>query len=305
MKRCDSHTRLLRRPTPGRFDAYGESFEVIDLRDGWFAAVCISAAPALCSNLQEWREKLEELQARWADGDMGRILKTSARGRVTCTTLAHCNIEVVCKDVRRTSFLQALGAWWSGPKPWREFWFGHRLRRAHLPTPLPVACLWRRTGALNIDARTITLHLANACGLEHAVRRSVRQRPAVSRALATAVGHVAARLGAEALYHRDFKASNLLVIDAESVNPQVWLIDLDGLHVDNVHRGKGYHRALARLAASLSNQRACTRTQCLRTLRATDAGASWKEAWSTIAAHAVALGARKLHRQSGKLSDYE
>lgn len=304
-----SETRLMR--------AAGAEFDLLESA-GWRGLVFRRSATAdgIAAGVpSSWTRGLDQLLGRWEDSAGHRVLKRSDSGTVFQMELegAAAPLSILCKAGRRRGFLQRAATVWGGPKEFREFWAGHRLRQAGIRTPLPLACLWRRSG-LEIRARLVTMFLPDARGLDHTLTTLCARRqgrllsprgPQAISALSRDLGTLIGRLSQLGVYHRDLKASNIMV--AAAGNELVpWLIDLDGLQPDRRPFGPGCVRSLARLSSSIADTARIPRTCHLRTLRAAlGAGgdmATWKAWWHRVRAEGRARAGRP---RGHKLADYQ
>ena len=318
-------TQLLRRCGNGTIGRFGACFRSYQLSDRWSAIAYVSGDSlhdsdswsALKSAESYWRETLARMQDDLAEPTRtpaAQLLhKSSAGSRVAQLRINRPTGEagdIICKLGRVDTVTQRLGSWLKGPKEWREFWLGHRLRQLGLPTPLPLACLWRRAGFCHLEGRIVTALVANALPIDRAVRkldaaRAGRRRSSPLDTLTHRLAGVLRILGDNKLYHRDLKVSNVLVSNCED-DPQPWLIDLDGVGTEAEPHGPRFRNMLARLVSSLSESTDLGATQHLRALKqlAGTGGptkGAWKADWNEIQSAAARLEGKQ--RRSG--SDVE
>ena len=325
-------TQLLRRCGKGAINRFGACFRCYELSDGWSAIAYLSGDSQhdsdLWSDLKSaesyWQETLVCIQADLTAPAAQLLHKSSAGSRVVQLRInrpAGEPAEIICKQGRVDTMAQRLGSWLKGPKEWREFWLGHRLRQIGLPTPLPLACMWRPAGFCHLEGRIVTAFVANALPIDRAVRkldaaREGRRRSPPLDTLTRRMADVLRTLGDNKLYHRDLKVSNVLVSNCED-DPQPWLIDLDGVGTERRRhqasgcgpRGRGapcsqkpdvrsllshgprFRNMLARLVSSLSESTDLGATQHLRALKqlADRAKGEWKAEWNEIQSAAARL----------------
>ncbi len=314
-------TQLLRRPGNGTISRFGACFRTYRLSDGWSAIAYLSGDSQHDSDLWSdlkaaeayWRETLARIQDDLTAPAAQRLHKSSAGSQVAQLRLNRpCGepAEIICKQDRVDTVTQRLGSWLKGPKEWREFWLGHRLRQVGLPTPLPLACMWRRAGFCHLEGRIVTAFVANALPLDRAIRkldaaREGRRRSPPLDTLTHRLADVLRVLGDNKLYHRDLKVSNVLVSNCEE-DPRPWLIDLDGVGEETEPHGPRFRNMLARLVSSLSGSTDLGATQHLRALKQlADRGGptkgEWKAEWNEIQSAAARLEGKQ--RRSG--SDVE
>ena len=257
-----------------------------------------------------WQETLAGIQGDLAAPTAQLLHKSSAGSRVVQLRISLPTgepAEIICKQGRVDTMTQRLGSWFKGPKEWREFWLGHRLRQIGLPTPLPLACMWRPAGFCHLEGRIVTAFVANALPIDRAIRKldAARDRHRRSPPLDTLTHRMAdvlRTLGDNKLYHRDLKVSNVLVSNCED-DPQPRLIDLDGVGTEAMPRGSRFRDMLARLVSSLSESTDLGATQHLRALKQlTDRGRptkdAWKPEWNKIQSAAARLDIKRRHHGS-------
>ncbi len=339
-------TQLLRRPGNGTISRFGACFRTYRLSDRWSAIAYVSgdsqhdsdAWSDLGSAESFWQETLARIQDDLtAPAPAGQLLHKSSAG----SQVAQLRInrptgepaEIICKQGRVDTVTQRLGSWLKGPKEWREFWLGHRLRQLGLPTPLPLACMWRRAGFCHLEGRIVTAFVANALPIDRAVRkldaaREGRRRSLLLDTLTRRMADVLRTLGDNKLYHRDLKVSNVLVSNCED-DPQPWLIDLDGVGTEGrghqasdfgprgrippgspkpearslLSHGPRFRNMLARLVSSLSESTDLGATQHLRALKQlADRGGqtkgAWKAEWNQIRSAAARLDTKQRRGES-------
>lgn len=299
-------TQLLRRCGKGAINRFGACFRCYQLSDRWSAIAYLSGDSQhdsdLWSDLKSaesyWQETLARIQDDLAKPAAQLLHKSSAGSRVIQLRInrpAGEPAEIICKQGRVDTMAQRLGSWFKGPKEWREFWLGHRLRQIGLPTPLPLACMWRPAGFCHLEGRIVTAFVANALPIDRAVRkldaaREGRRRSPPLDILTHRMAGVLRTLGDNKLYHRDLKVSNVLVSNCED-DPQPWLIDLDGVGTEAMPRGSRFRNMLARLVSSLSESTDLGATQHLRALKqlADRTKGAWKAEWNEIQSAAARL----------------
>jgi hypothetical protein len=287
--------QLLRQSRDGVISRFGTRFCTYQLSNGWSAIAYVSGDSQADSDLwsmvksaeQYWRDTLTRIQND-LEAPAGLLLhKSSAGSRVAQLKIDLPNgetAEAICKQGRVGTFVQRLGSWLKGPKEWREFWLGHRLRQLGLPTPLPLACLLRRAGMYHMEGRIVTAFVANALPIDRAIRkldaaRKQHRRSEPLDVLTRRMAGVLRTLGDNKLYHRDLKVSNVLVSNCED-DPQPWLIDLDGVGTESESRGPRFRNMLARLTTSLSASTDLGATQHVRALmHLADHGGATKGVW--------------------------
>jgi len=312
-------TQLLRRHGHGDIRRLGASFRSYPLSDRWSAIAYLSGDPQHDSDAWNdlkcaesyWQETLSRIQDDLAPPAAHVLHKSSAGSRVVQLQISLPtgeSAEIICKQGRVDTVTQRLGSWLKGPKEWREFWLGHRLRQLGLPTPLPLACMWRKAGVGHLEGRIVTAFVAHALPIDRAVRKLDAAREGGRRSppldtLTHRMADVLRRLGDSRLYHRDLKVSNVLVSRCED-DPQPWLIDLDGVGTEAALRGPRFRNMLARLVSSLSDSTDLGTTQYLRALkqlayRGGPTKGAWKSEWNCIQSDAARLESKQRRTGNG------
>ncbi len=314
-------TKVLRRRAHQPFSAFGAHFLVYDLPDGWSAVAYTSGHPNVPSlrmrnvdlTRDYWKEALGFIHDCLSDTAVKRLHKRSQTAEVSELHIdwpSNGKLGIICKQGYVDSVSQKLGTGFKGPKEWREFWRGHQLLQVGFPTPMPLACMWRRAGVWHLQGRLITEFITDALPLDRAVRkiearrRHVRSRADSLNALTRKLVEVVGRLGRQGLYHRDLKVSNILVSNWES-DPQPWLIDLDGIECEAQPRGPRLERSLQRLVSSLRASTDLGSAQYLRALKELlktwqQPEAQWKSAWIEIRDGVDRLSRKQYHRRKHK-----
>ena len=312
-----SPAKLLRRRGTEPLRAFGETFVVCGLPDGWSAAACTSAHPdgqtldigATETSRDDWKEALRSIHDSISATGSERLHKYSPSGQVAELDIdwpGRGKIAVICKQGHVDSITQRFGTYFKGPKEWREFWVGHRLLELGLPAPRPLACFWRRAGMLHLQGQIVTEFVADALPLDRAIRKldaaTERYRRSASLdTLTCRMAEVLRTVGDNRLYHRDLKVGNVLVACCET-DPQPWLIDLDGVGTESGPHGPRFCGTLARLGASLSESTELPTTRYVRALKQIMAGrerpaANWRSAWRDAQHAAVRMSKQRRSRR--------
>ncbi len=295
--------------------------ETVELVDGWSASVVtridgtFADAGALVQlpSAEQWRSLLTELVRSPADLPEYSVLKYSEGAEVFRARLkwAEGAIEVVCKHTDIDGGLRGLLGRWRVPREKRDFDRGLELMNAGIGTAQPLALL--ESGGRRRETRVVTAFLADAVDLDQVAltlmsRLEPGRRRAVKDELIARVADLFARLWARGYYHRDLKASNILVTDWDE-SPRVWVVDLEGLRHRRVPDRRQQRQPLVRLAASLQGYAAVTRTDRARFLRAyldlaQNAGVMWKEQYRELGRQATDYVRRARGRKTHKLDGF-
>ena len=221
-------------------------------------------------------------------------------------------IEVVCKRSRAAARGRGLRGW-RVSRERRNFDRATALLGAGLDTALPLACIERRRP--RPAAWLVTKYIPDLLDLDQAVLmrlprvepRDVRQ---VKDTVISAVVRLCIQLEESGLFYRDMKASNIMLADwTEQGGPlRTVLVDLDGLRSRRFWEGRRQWRSLVRLAASLVDVHAVTRSDFGRFLRAYldqtgEPPRSWKRRYSVLRSgvedYLHRARRRKLHKFDG------
>ena len=253
----------------------------ISIGDGWSGLALSSSYPTdssenaiVAPSIEQWREWLDLLVQDRRRLPGARVLKTSESVEVIETQLpprgdADKAVRVICKQTRLHGAWDAMVGFVRPSAARRNFERAQALHKAGIGTALPLAYLERRSsraswlitefldGVMDLDAYVLTI-LSRAGSAENRTRRDVVIR---------AVAGLFCGLERAGLYHRDMKASNILLVHAgeQARSPRACIVDLDGLAAFRAWRSAW--KPIVRLAASLLQYPAVTRTDYLRFLR--------------------------------------
>jgi serine/threonine protein kinase len=200
-----------------------------------------SVAAGMSFTPAQWREALAEPTAL-ADPAAGQVVKQSASGTILRRRLrvGEADLDVYIKHPRRKHKWKVIIDCFRRSRLKRSFHRGHEMLTRRVPTALPLAVLERRRGPLLLDSMLI-VETVDAPRLDHFLsthlatppRGEVEMLPAQQRRLTQAVlwqmGRMLQRLHDRRYAHRDLKSSNMLVRWRPGVEPEIVLIDLDGL----------------------------------------------------------------------------
>jgi len=257
--------------------------EPITLPGGWSGSAltrCQGVAPSFEGEVtlppaSQWAALLEPVTTRASSLPGYELLKYSRSGEVFRVRLCWDggSIDAVCKQSRSEGAIGALldRVRVSGAR--RQFNLGLRLLRAGIGTALPLAQFDQ--SAAPRASWLITRFLANVVDLDQVAltllpKLDAHRTRLVKNNIIDSVVHLLAQLYEHGLYHRDLKATNILLSDwdAPDREPRTWLVDLEGLRPFGLLRRRRVWRPLVRLAASLLSYDAVTRTDYFRFLRA-------------------------------------
>lgn len=266
--------------------------------------------------LEDWRRVLNHMLQSGANASERVSLKRSSTSQVFRTRLSVRSwaLDVVCKQSQAPGAFRGVLAQFRGSRERQTFDRGLALLRVGIPTALPLAVLercWPRK-----EAWLITEAVPNPADLERVCSGLLWELEpprfrAVKRSLVSSLLELCRRMGDHHVYHRDFKASNVLVSDWDSAStgPRLWLVDLDGIRIRTARDSRAEWRGIMRLAASLSECVAITRADYLRFLMGYLSDEDrfcgrWKRRWRQVSRNAARYVDRSRGRKKGKIDAY-
>lgn len=298
----------------------------IELAGGWSGRVLTGCSdtsnafdgPLPLPSVDDWRGLLPG----WLDAPstLGgyEVLKYAPDSEVVRATLewAGGSIDAVGKRSHTKNVWKRIFASWYRSRERRSFDAGFALLEAGIGTAMPLALVERRRP--RVESCLISRFIPGLVDLDQVALALLPSLPPtralrVKRAIVEEVGNVAVALAQRGWYHRDFKASNIMLSNWDGTTGplRVWLLDLEGLErtADGATR-RSSRRMAVRLAASLMGYASVTRTDLLRFVqryldRLGSKGQPWKTAYRQFASAAgqYRLGSRK--RKTHKLDGYD
>ena len=302
----------------------GAEVETLRLARGWSALVVtrvdgftLGAASARgLPAVEDWRHVLETLTDNPAATPGYAVLKYSEGGEVFRGRIAWGggSLDVVGKRFTMRSFGRRLLAAGQPSKGRVDFDRGLDLLHAGIATALPLAIVER--GTPHREVWLITEFVPDAVDLAQVAlvllpRLESDRRRRVKNAITEAIVDLVDRMARHGFGHRDLKASNILLTHWDSRDAPVrpWLVDLEGLRPRRPWSAWRHRRPLVRLAASLLEHPAVTRTDYCRFLhgylaRAGVVREEWKPRYRVLADEAARYVRRAQRRKTGKLDGY-
>lgn len=283
----------------------------------WIFAPTSQSVPTITQAFQapdeEWRRAIASLISRPDALPNYTSLKYSPTNSVYRVELwfPDCRVDVVCKQNAVAGLRRQLARQLGRTRERHHIQLAFRLGQVGIPTAQPIALIETDRP---LQAISISQYLPDILDLDRVCltmlnqprhRASARLRRSLARAIAVMI----ANLGRARLHHRDMKASNVLLFGSlnehESIN--AGFVDMEGLR-----RAIGIGSALKmlrRLAASLVDHAAITRTDFARLLiaflRDTDKPiVMWKELFRRISNGARRRAAGSQRRKRGKLDGF-
>jgi len=304
---------------------YPYNIQAIQLPGGWSGSVVTGTSsvdpPAPKDHLPsplQWKRILSDLVADRSQPDQRTMLKRSSDVRVfrITITVGDTSMDIVCKHSITSTRLKGLLRRLRRTPERKTFENASFLLDVGINTPRPLALLECR--GPRSQSWLITQAVPQAVDLERIISGLIWDLDPgdmlrVKKSLIIAVVEQCRLMADHRIFHRDFKASNILVSDWETSpdHPTVWIIDLDGLRRSvGAKKEASQWRMIVRLAASLVSCYALTRTDCLRFLRAyltatNHATADWKSRWHALAQQIINYNRRSRKRKRGKLDGFE
>ncbi len=289
--------------------------------DGWRGLVLINSRPSARNRLEmenadPWRAWLTMLVQNVQKLPEAKVLKTSDTVEVLEAQFPRNADErplhVVCKHTKSRGIKDAITGFARTSAARRAFGRALLVQTAGIETAQPLAYLERKfprtswliteylEGVVDLDAYVLTC-------LSRVETRGDRAR---RNAIVHALVDLYQGFKSADLYHRDMKASNILLANTQGDSPRACIVDLDGLEPTRLWRSEW--KPIVRLAASLLQYPAVTRTDYARFLRDyLIAGGEDRRAWQThflrlrkqAARYAQAAHKRKSNKLEGFTGD--
>jgi tRNA A-37 threonylcarbamoyl transferase component Bud32 len=139
-----------------------------------------------------------------------------------------------------------------GKRSWKT---AQGLLTRKIPTPLPISFAEQRKGRLLLTSYFITRTIAHALPLSAVLHKDMAatfpRNYSGKNMLLPKVAHLIREMHARGIWHRDLKASNILVQSKVPDGEKLYLVDLDSVQIKKRLDRKEKIRDLARLNASL------------------------------------------------------
>lgn len=265
------HSRRQHNQRDRRVFRDGKYFSRISLPGGWRGCVVLASKRHMAGSraanceftTQQWQAALADPLALmspegaevYKDGDSGRVI----RRRIS---VAGCELDVFIKQPLQKRRWKILLDCFRPSRPTRAFSLGHSLLTRRIATALPLAALERRIGPILLDSILITeavdaqqMNVFMETWLSDPPKSdaplTVNQRRLLGRQVLWQLGRLLQRLHDSRFAHRDLKATNLLIRWSPGQNPEIVLVDLDGLKRQPMITARRRFQGLMRLNVSL------------------------------------------------------
>jgi len=140
-----------------------------------------------------------------------------------------------------------------------------------IPIPLPIAFLEQRKGGVLTKSFFITQKIDQSIPLITLFQKGLSNAPTetakIKNELLQQVARILRRMHEQGIWHRDLKASNLLVQKKAGQKEKLYLLDLDGTRIKRKIRNKDRTKDLARLNASLLDTKTISMPDRVRFLK--------------------------------------
>lgn len=283
----------------------------LKLSGGWTALVTVNdgrharpTAPTLSpGRWQAWLSNPLHWVRQAGHQDLIKTSATTTVCRVRLPLDDGRHIEAVCKRGRSRYRRKRLLNVFRTSRPMRTWRRARYLLSCHIPTARPLAVVEKRRFGLLFDSLLITEYLPNTVDLESVLTVRMRglgphQAYTVKAQVVEALTAFLLKLRSAGLYHRDLKALNVIVQYNPGAEPQICLVDLDGIQRTWFSETRGWMRMLMRLNVSVDGFRRVTLADRLRLLLSFLEGigcrSEWKQTWRALAA----ISDRKRHIRS-------
>jgi len=283
----------------------GRYFAKFKIAGGWRAYVFLqskhkfpgSRVSEISFTVKQWKEWLK-CPSDWLDlKEQKNIIKKSPTVKV-CRTQLHLvgaePLPVICKEtLPRNIIKRVLNSIWMS-RSMRTWKRANALLHRRIPTARPLAVAERRRYGLLLKSMMITESIEDACDLDNVLTVQMRQmtedtQRRYKRKIIDSLVKVVRQLNECGLYHRDFKAPNIIVQwnQKSDEDPRIFLVDLDGINSVRRFNTKACINMLVRLNVSLEHCHRVSTTDRLRFLkgylnRPGRPCASWKQIWRQL-----------------------
>ncbi len=268
--RRHTHRQHLQRDR--RAQGNNKYFHRLVLANGWRGHVVLSSKRKLAGSPvaqmeftpEQWETLLADPLALLAETHDARVAKNSRSSRVVRRqiTLGEHRLDVFIKQARRKYPWKAIIDCFRPSRAIRAFRLGHSLLTRRIPTALPLAALEQRRGLFLKDNILITeainwprlddfLMTFLAAGHRNGVQLTATQQHRLGRDVLWQMGRMLQRLHDNDFAHRDLKAANMFVRWELNHQPQLVLVDLDGLRRVRSITSRQRFQGLMRLNVSL------------------------------------------------------
>lgn len=214
---------------------------------------------------QDWMQQLlDKPDSPFHDKD-AKILKTSRHAQVALIRGPNGRSLICKKFVPRSKLDHGASLFRSSPAL-HCYRMAYRLQLAYIPTAKPLAAIEVRNQGRVTASYLLTEYFPDTIDLATFFTLQASRVFSIRRTIIQQVVDLVGRLHRYHLSHRDMKAVNFLVRWSDQSTPNVYLIDLRGVHFHRwLLRGRRI-KDLARLALSAVFLLKLTRTELLRAL---------------------------------------
>jgi tRNA A-37 threonylcarbamoyl transferase component Bud32 len=204
----------------------------------------------------------------------GSITTKDSNTTASCTLPVTLGGENIALHIKRYNYQNSLYALKNcfrcsrGKRVWKT---AQGLLTRKIATPLPISFAEQRKGRLLLTsyfiARTIDHALPLSTVLHEGRAAPFPRNSSGKNMLLSKVAHLVREMHARGIWHRDLKASNILVQEKVPDEEKLYLVDLDSVRIKKRLGRKEKIRDLARLNASLVSTTTVSMTDRLRFLQ--------------------------------------
>ena len=238
-----------------RTAALGDSVACISPGSGWSATVMLSNSSGSQLAEEDWKRILCSPQSMIEDPE--KVLKSDGSTIVAVKNLKFANndLPVVVKYERVSKGFKGFFRSLLPAKAILNFNTATMLWRKDIPAVRPLAALQQKKGIFTTASIYITEYDPTSENLhsfllDHEMKTGSDQ--ALKNSLSIQVADILAGLHNNGLWHRDAKAGNFLVTtSADSSQPKLALVDMDGIKAYAFGRYNCRIRSLSKLASTL------------------------------------------------------
>ncbi|MBT3278672.1 MAG: hypothetical protein HN909_05915 [Phycisphaerales bacterium] len=265
------HQAAFYRKRDRRVRGENKYFRSLKLQQGWRARVVLDSKRQLAGSVaahnnytaEQWRELLADPGSLFEGPDV-QVVKHSPSTTVVRRTiqLGEHALDVYIKRSKIKTRLKRFLSILRRSKSFLAFLVGHEMINRHIPTALPLCSIDQRRGGVLMDSISITetVHAdlldafmdrwlcVKPCGHDSL---NATQQHTLAKQVLRELGRMLRKLHSCRYAHRDLKATNLMVRWEPGMQPEIVLIDLDGLRRVTMLTARRQLQGLMRLNVSL------------------------------------------------------
>ncbi len=220
----------------------------VKLNSGWAGVVALSGSKGGRFTAAGWTESLADLDQLCSGG----VKKKSAI--VKDIEVDGHKITVAIKRHTMGSGLRNAARSFAKPKAIRNFNTAAKLLTNGISTAHPLAAIERKNGPATLESIYISQYLNDSQELYFFMRdhfASSEDELELKKSIFSQIGRIFAGLHKAGLWHRDAKASNIVVYKENDGEYKTALVDMDGIKRYSFKKNEQRYRWLSKLAATI------------------------------------------------------